>query len=380
MDDPSATTNDGYGLLINEELVVVSCNVCAKPVILAGMMGPHCLKRTTIFSICQARRAGENCRRIHPTHELFVALNAQAAVATAAKANPLNSNNSNSSSSNANANTTTTSSKGKRKREKEAAAATAAAAAAAAAAQAHATADADSSPTSAPLVPLSASTADALPKTEKPERPSKQMRHEAKQKKGGPLDLDKQCGVMGDNGIVCARSITCKIHSVSAKRAVVGRSIMYDALYHEYQTKNRRTYQTITRIYTAHILDSKSLFPKSAHPTAGRRHAHASVSSHLSDADLAAAAAAGASATTWGGDGPFPPGMLTSSTTSSSSSTGGGVTTFMTTEEEVAAVVEAVRRHRPAPLSRPPPCGLGAILGAFRARTVGSLFLRGRRD
>jgi len=47
----------------------------------------------------------------------------------------------------------------------------------------------------------------------------------------GPIDLDKQCGVMTENGTVCTRSLTCKIHSVSAKRAVQGRSQDYDTLY-----------------------------------------------------------------------------------------------------------------------------------------------------
>lgn len=50
-------------------------------------------------------------------------------------------------------------------------------------------------------------------------------------KKKGPIDLDKQCGVMTENGTVCTRSLTCKIHSVSAKRAVQGRSQDYDTLY-----------------------------------------------------------------------------------------------------------------------------------------------------
>lgn len=50
-------------------------------------------------------------------------------------------------------------------------------------------------------------------------------------KKKGPIDLDKQCGVMTENGTICTRSLTCKIHSVSAKRAVQGRSQDYDTLY-----------------------------------------------------------------------------------------------------------------------------------------------------
>ncbi|KAJ3141456.1 hypothetical protein HK100_006466 [Physocladia obscura] len=55
----------------------------------------------------------------------------------------------------------------------------------------------------------------------------------------GPMDLDKHCGVSLESGQTCGRSITCKIHSVSSKRAVPGRSQHYDLLVSEYQTKNR---------------------------------------------------------------------------------------------------------------------------------------------
>ncbi|KAI8351083.1 SCA7, zinc-binding domain-containing protein [Mortierella sp. GBAus27b] len=54
----------------------------------------------------------------------------------------------------------------------------------------------------------------------------------------GPLDLDKQCGViMIQGGPPCARSLTCKSHSMSAKRAVEGRSRPYDVLLGLYQKK-----------------------------------------------------------------------------------------------------------------------------------------------
>lgn len=47
----------------------------------------------------------------------------------------------------------------------------------------------------------------------------------------GPLDLDKQCGVVASIGVPpCARSLTCKSHSMSSKRAVEGRSKPYDVL------------------------------------------------------------------------------------------------------------------------------------------------------
>ncbi|KAF9965760.1 hypothetical protein BGZ70_004178 [Mortierella alpina] len=53
----------------------------------------------------------------------------------------------------------------------------------------------------------------------------------------GPLDLDKQCGVIIPGGAPCARSLTCKSHSMSSKRAVEGRSRPYDVLLGLYQKK-----------------------------------------------------------------------------------------------------------------------------------------------
>lgn len=53
-----------------------------------------------------------------------------------------------------------------------------------------------------------------------------------------PLDLDKQCGVIQiPNGTPCTRSLTCKSHSMGAKRAVAGRSQPYDVLLAAYQKK-----------------------------------------------------------------------------------------------------------------------------------------------
>ncbi|KAG0663145.1 SAGA-associated factor 73 [Monosporozyma unispora] len=55
------------------------------------------------------------------------------------------------------------------------------------------------------------------------------------------IDFDKQCGVQLPEGGYCARSLTCKSHSMGAKRAVEGRSKPFDELladYHrEHQTK-----------------------------------------------------------------------------------------------------------------------------------------------
>ncbi|KAH6854329.1 SCA7, zinc-binding domain-containing protein [Chaetomium sp. MPI-CAGE-AT-0009] len=71
--------------------------------------------------------------------------------------------------------------------------------------------------------------------------------------RNGPIDVDKQCGVILPNGQVCARSLTCKGHSMSAKRAVPGRSLPYDMLLALYQEKLRaRQQQKSTADASAH--------------------------------------------------------------------------------------------------------------------------------
>ncbi|KAI6246718.1 SAGA-associated factor 73 [Erysiphe necator] len=58
----------------------------------------------------------------------------------------------------------------------------------------------------------------------------------------GPVDVERQCGVLKD-GVPCARSLTCKSHSMGAKRAVAGRSLPYDFLLAAYQKKNQARQQ-----------------------------------------------------------------------------------------------------------------------------------------
>ncbi|GAA5826551.1 hypothetical protein JCM11251_002423 [Rhodosporidiobolus azoricus] len=53
------------------------------------------------------------------------------------------------------------------------------------------------------------------------------------------VDLDRQCGVINEMGLPCLRSLTCKTHNMTAKRAVVGRSQPYDILYFEWQKANK---------------------------------------------------------------------------------------------------------------------------------------------
>jgi SAGA-associated factor 73 len=60
----------------------------------------------------------------------------------------------------------------------------------------------------------------------------------------GPVDVERQCGVILPNGQPCARSLTCKSHSMGAKRAVPGRSLPYDMLLAAYQKKNQAKQQS----------------------------------------------------------------------------------------------------------------------------------------
>jgi SAGA-associated factor 73 len=58
----------------------------------------------------------------------------------------------------------------------------------------------------------------------------------------GPVDVERQCGVLIKEGVYCARSLTCKSHSMGAKRAVL-RSLPYDMLLAAYQKKNQAKQQ-----------------------------------------------------------------------------------------------------------------------------------------
>lgn len=62
-------------------------------------------------------------------------------------------------------------------------------------------------------------------------------------KQKGPVNVELQCGVALPNGGFCARSLTCKSHSMGAKRSVPGRSLPYDQLLGMYQKKNQAKQQ-----------------------------------------------------------------------------------------------------------------------------------------
>ncbi|CUM62607.1 uncharacterized protein PRCAT00000160001 [Priceomyces carsonii] len=67
----------------------------------------------------------------------------------------------------------------------------------------------------------------------------KQTKPKTTAKPKGPVDVEKQCGVPLPSGGFCARSLTCKTHSMGAKRAVMGRSAPYDVLLQQYQKRNQ---------------------------------------------------------------------------------------------------------------------------------------------
>ncbi|PLW30688.1 hypothetical protein PCANC_18701 [Puccinia coronata f. sp. avenae] len=80
---------------------------------------------------------------------------------------------------------------------------------------------------------------------EKERKEKKRLEEEARKAKklsrakGGPVNVNEQCGVLvPPNDTPCARSLTCKTHSMGAKRSVPGRSAPYDVLLNEWQKKN----------------------------------------------------------------------------------------------------------------------------------------------
>ncbi|KAL7424416.1 SAGA complex subunit Sgf73 [Cryptotrichosporon argae] len=72
-------------------------------------------------------------------------------------------------------------------------------------------------------------------KREAKEKERLEIAERKRQRATGPIDLDRRCGVINDKGLPCSRSLTCKTHTVGAKRAVAGRSRPYDELHLEWQ-------------------------------------------------------------------------------------------------------------------------------------------------
>ncbi|KAI1758082.1 SCA7, zinc-binding domain-containing protein [Xylaria castorea] len=74
---------------------------------------------------------------------------------------------------------------------------------------------------------------DGLNNKKKGERKTKVPRSQ------GPVDVERKCGVILPNEQPCRRSLTCKSHSMRAKRGVAGRSLPYDMLLAAYQKRRQ---------------------------------------------------------------------------------------------------------------------------------------------
>ncbi|KAJ3285745.1 hypothetical protein HDU79_007085 [Rhizoclosmatium sp. JEL0117] len=132
-------------------------------------------------------------------------------------------------------------------------------------------------------------------------------------KERGPVDFDKHCGVMMENGQYCIRSITCKNHSVAMKRAVI-RSTTYENILAEYQGKSR------------------------------------------------AAAAAGVGGAVGVGVG-----------LEQKMSTEGLVPSHLLTEEDAAKIFDVFRWHQPQPIVKPSSITLAGLISSIGARNVGGM-------
>ncbi|CAJ0832216.1 7066_t:CDS:2 [Entrophospora sp. SA101] len=86
---------------------------------------------------------------------------------------------------------------------------------------------------------LSPSSGTKLPEPKKQKTKKEQPKKKSTGRNKGPIDLDKQCGVlMPPSNSPCTRSLTCKSHSMHLKRSVNGRSAPYDQLLASYQKKS----------------------------------------------------------------------------------------------------------------------------------------------
>ncbi|KAH6563031.1 hypothetical protein BASA82_000968 [Batrachochytrium salamandrivorans] len=220
------------GIPAHEDLVVVSCSICSRPVLQSGF--------TKHFATCRRSAASGKSKTARSS------VPSGTGVIKKKRSNPSSSSTSlghslSSSSLTATAVATAAASLAAVTAVTVAASAASAASAAATASVAQTAPEASLRSISTPITieesPSVSVIAEGISpvslKTVKAESSTKDSTKKVK----GPINLDLQCGVIHDNGVQCARSITCKIHSVSLKRAVVGRTFTYDALYQEYQAK-----------------------------------------------------------------------------------------------------------------------------------------------
>ncbi|KAI8099035.1 SCA7, zinc-binding domain-containing protein [Halteromyces radiatus] len=159
----------------------------------------------------------------------------------------------------------------------------------------------------------------------------KKEKSKTKTKQKAPLDLDKQCGVIQQpNGLPCTRSLTCKSHSMGAKRAVAGRSQPYDVLLQAYQKK------AIGRPQSGAVgaLTGKNTKMKKVPSSTPNGHVNGSVNLNTNHTNITS------SSTT----------SLTSATTTST----GNNEDYLDSDDEVENVMQALRSNHPAPLAQKP--------------------------
>ncbi|GFZ51000.1 hypothetical protein JCM24511_08758 [Saitozyma sp. JCM 24511] len=89
--------------------------------------------------------------------------------------------------------------------------------------------------------------AERLEKKRAKERQKAEIAERKRQRASEPLDFDRHCGVINDKGLPCSRSLTCKTHTVGAKRAVSGRSRPFDELHLEWQRKHNPNFKEPAR-------------------------------------------------------------------------------------------------------------------------------------
>ena len=116
--------------------------------------------------------------------------------------------------------------------------------------------------------------ADAAAKLPKEPKAKKKKEKPAKPepKPKAPVDVEKQCGVQLPNGALCARSLTCKSHSMGAKRSVLNRSQPYDVLLAAYQKKNQAKQQSTFHLWLSDFSGSDKIVQRQPlMPVARRR-------------------------------------------------------------------------------------------------------------
>jgi hypothetical protein len=64
---------------------------------------------------------------------------------------------------------------------------------------------------------------------------NKRSKGKNRSSKNAVFDPDRHCGVLSDENVHCLRSLTCKTHSMSSRRAVEGRSKDFDRLLAEHR-------------------------------------------------------------------------------------------------------------------------------------------------